>query len=315
MNFSRLGSRCFLLLCLLTLLKNDGTAQDDLYDVPQDEFIRQWDTVSFEMASLSLEETPTWHAMVTNIPGDWLRSVNVIFRSESVPTLLGIGALTGVLAITDKESFRGTQTLSRESQFFRSGSGVLVRAGDAKYHLALAGGFALYGVVSGDRRALTTASQTVEALLAGGIVVQVLKRMTGRESPGASPNAQGKWRMFPNLGQYNRHQPQYYAFPSGHITTVTTTFTVLSENYPEATWIRPLGYSVISLVGVGLVAKGYHWYSDLPLGIALGYTFGKLVAHPERSEESPEPRGMLSNIRLLPVVTANGTGVACSLTF
>ena len=43
---------------------------------------------------------------------------------------------------------------------------------------------------------------------------------------------------------------------------------------------------MIGALGVGLVAKGMHWYSDLPLGLALGYVFGKTVTHPDTSEIS-----------------------------
>ena len=30
-----------------------------------------------------------------------------------------------------------------------------------------------------------------------------------------------------------------------------------------------------------MVNIGIHWYSDYPLGLALGYTFGMIAAHPE----------------------------------
>jgi len=32
------------------------------------------------------------------------------------------------------------------------------------------------------------------------------------------------------------------------------------------------------IVGIGLVAKGMHRYSDLPLGAAIGYPIGNLVS-------------------------------------
>jgi hypothetical protein len=53
------------------------------------------------------------------------------------------------------------------------------------------------------------------------------------------------------------------------------------NNYPEEKWIKPLGFTAIGLVGYSLVAKGWHWYSDLPLGFYLGYTIGNIVTPPE----------------------------------
>ncbi|MBF8248870.1 MAG: hypothetical protein HW374_1670, partial [Bacteroidetes bacterium] len=40
------------------------------------------------------------------------------------------------------------------------------------------------------------------------------------------------------------------------------TVIVISENYHEVTWIRPLGYVLTGLLGVGMVNNGIHWYSD-----------------------------------------------------
>ena len=76
------------------------------------------------------------------------------------------------------------------------------------------------------------------------------------------------------------HQPNYYSFPSGHIGTEIAAVTVIAENYPEVWWIRPLGYAGAACLASGLAGLQYHWWSDYPLGIALGYVFGMIAAHP-----------------------------------
>ena len=91
----------------------------------------------------------------------------------------------------------------------------------------------------------------------------------------------GKWILFPNQIEYAKHVPHYDAFPSGHIATALATLTVIAENYPEKTWIKWVGYPVIGSIAVGLVSTSIHWWSDIPLGMAIGYSFGMLVAHPE----------------------------------
>jgi membrane-associated phospholipid phosphatase len=299
---------------LLAVVHSGALSQDEIRELDL-EFSTLRPDLADPLGSITIpNDGPEWHSMISNLPGDWARSAKLVFREESVPALAGVAALTGVLVLSDKATLRGTRTLAHSSSFARAGLDRMVLAGDGRYHLALAGGFALYGFVADDHRALSTASQTVEAMLASGIVVQILKRVTGRESPGAGPEAVGKWRMFPNQKQYMHHQARYYAFPSGHITTITATATVLAENYPEASWLRPAGYGIVSLVGVGLAAKGYHWYSDLPLGIALGHMFGKLVSHSAQTDPPPESNA-LSHVRLLPAMTAAGPGVSCSLTF
>lgn len=314
MPHARLSHIVFAAICLLAALHSGVVAQEEVPDPNLELSPLGPDLANQQILPSITNDVPEWHAVVTNLPGDWARSAKLVFREETLPALAGIAVFTGVLVATDRATLRETRTLVHNSSFAKFGLERMVLAGDGRYQLVLAGGFALFGFVADDHRALSTASQTVEAMLASGIVVQILKRVSGRESPGAGPEATGKWRMLPNQKQYMHHQSRYYAFPSGHITTITATVTVLAENYPEASWLRPVGYGVIGLVGAGLAAKGYHWYSDLPLGIALGHMFGKLVAHSAQTDQ-PSQSSALSQVRLLPTMTAAGPGVSCSLTF
>ncbi|MDP4220958.1 MAG: phosphatase PAP2 family protein, partial [Bacteroidota bacterium] len=126
-----------------------------------------------------------------------------------------------------------------------------------------------------------TASQTAEVILACGGVVQLLKHLTGRESPFTATTPTGRWDFFPNQIEYAKHVPHFDAFPSGHIATAMATLQVIIENYPEKAWIKYVGYPIIGSIAVGLVSTSIHWWSDIPLGVVLGYTFGRLVAHPE----------------------------------
>ena len=73
------------------------------------------------------------------------------------------------------------------------------------------------------------------------------------------------------------------AFPSGHLATVMATVTVLADNYPEKKWIKPVGYSVVGLVGTAMVGNGVHWVGDYPLAIGLGYVFGKVAVKMNRT--------------------------------
>ena len=222
--------------------------------------------------------TLRWYSMFTNIPGDWFLTGESAFRPEGLPVMGGIALATGVLLLGDHESYAFSHGIYTRSADVRFASNQFLRAGDGKTTLEIAGAFALYGFVADDSRALRTASGTVEALLASGIAVQLFKRVAGRESPQVVTQGNGKWRPFPSIQTYNKNQPRYYAFPSGHLTTEMATLTVIAENYPEMKWIRPVGYSIVGLTGVSLVNKGWHWYSDFPLAIAMGYTFGPRLA-------------------------------------
>lgn len=221
---------------------------------------------------------PKWHEMFSNIPGDFYRLGQKAIDLNNLPVTLGLAGVTAVLIHNDRNTYWETRRRYRQSDFMHDASDLLVETGDGKYHFGLAGAFALYGLAFHDNRALRTASQTVEAVLATGISVQLLKRVTGRESPIAATKHRGRWKFFPRPNDYNRNPPGYYAYPSGHISTAMATLTVIMENYPEQRWLKPVGYTWIGLLGLGLVAKGMHWYSDLPLGITLGYAYGRIAA-------------------------------------
>jgi membrane-associated phospholipid phosphatase len=247
--------------------------------------------------------------MFTQVPNDWMRSAGLSMKSESVPAIAGVGVLTYSLLRTDKQTWRGTRRLYRSSPAFSDVSNYAVALGDGRLHLGIATAFAGYGWLWDDPKALRVASQTVETFLATGVTVQLLKRVTGRESPAAATShATGRWKFFPHPSLYDKHPPSYYAFPSGHISTSMATLTVIAENYPQEHWIKPVGYTLVGALGVGLVAKGMHWYSDLPVGIALGYLFGKVAANPSIPDlvKSANEKGV--DISVTPLIDGQGGG-------
>lgn len=218
--------------------------------------------------------------MITNLPSDWWRWSKEAFTAENIPLIAGISIMTAMTIITDYETWQPFKKEYERNEFFRFMCDRGVDMGDGKFQFGLAGAFALYGFAFSDDRALRTASQTVEVILACGGVVQLLKHITGRESPFVATTRTGRWDFFPNQIEYAKHVPHYDAFPSGHVATALATLTVIAENYPEATWIRYIGYPAVGLIAVGLVGQSIHWWSDYPLSIVLGYSFGMLVSHP-----------------------------------
>jgi membrane-associated phospholipid phosphatase len=255
--------------------------------------------------------------MMTNIPGDWVGVGSAAFRPANLPLLGGIALATGALMVADHPAYSFSHDLYLNSPGVKFASNQIIRAGDGRYSLGLAAAFAVYGFAWSDQRALRTASNTVEALVASGIAVQVLKHIAGRESPQVVHNGTGKWRPFPSLAVYNRNQPRYYAFPSGHITTAMATVTVIAENYPEVGWIRPAGYGIVGLTAIGLVNKGWHWYSDFPMALALGYTFGHIAAHRDDPSvgDGLTDSGEATALHVLPGAASGGAGVTLALTF
>ena len=146
--------------------------------------------------------------------------------------------------------------------------------GEGMPSIFLSMGMLTYGLIKDDYRSISTASQIFQATMAMGITTQILKRMAGRESPFVATEPGGAWHPFPNLITYQQNVPSHDAFPSGHMGTLMSTTVVIAANYPEKRWIKPVGYSVMTLVGLAMINNGVHWASDYPLAIGLGYVFG-----------------------------------------
>lgn len=273
------------------------------------------DVSLLQHSQLPRQDVPRWYDMFANIPNDWSRFGRISFSAERIPAVLGIGAATAFLIATDDATWKASDRWYRSSSAVYRASNIGVWIGDGFPQFGLAGAFALYGFAAGDHRALRTASQTTETILACGVVVQVLKHITGRESPVVSTAPGGVWRFFPNQIQYHKHVPHYDAYPSGHVATALATITVIAENYPEITWIRPVGYTLVGILAVSMVNAGIHWYSDYPLGLALGYTFGMLAAHPEGMEVGSTGKGDAVKFSLAPRLDPMIGGVQLTISF
>jgi hypothetical protein len=256
-----------------------------------------------------------WYSMITNIPGDWVTYYKQKIQPTSIPEFLGIGVLTAGLIVTDDATYEVSDQWYKNSKTVSDVSNFFVSLGDGKSQFALAGAFAAYGLVSNDQKALRTGSQIVQAVLASGAVVQLLKHITGRESPFTRSSPTGIWRFFPNQIEYAKHVPAYDAFPSGHICTALATVVVIAENYPETKWIRPVGYVISGLVGIGMVNRGIHWYSDYPLGLALGYAFGMIAAHPDGITVSESADASSKRVSVTPSIGEQGIGISMSIAF
>lgn len=301
----RVATSVFALVCFLFPPVMSGQSADSLGQVPPSQQVAS-------AVPVSVPAPVQWHSMFTRIPGDWARAGRQIFRPSSLSGFLAISGSTGILIATDDATWKWSDRLYQSSTPVQSVSDFFEYLGDGRPQFGLAGAFALYGFVGDDGKALRTGSQLVEAILACGVVIQVLKHTTGRESPIVSTQPGGKWDWLPNQIEYHRHVPKYDAYPSGHIATALATVTVVAENYPEWWWVRPVGYTIVGLIGVSMANTGIHWYSDYPLGLFLGYTFGMIAAHPEQEAASESPTSTLS---VGPAVLPSGTGIALTYHF
>jgi len=254
---------------------------------------------------------PKPFGFITDLPKDAAGIAVTAIRHKSINSLLIIGGSTLLLlpadqAITDGiRDFSGNIHFHAEEEYtdiinLKAGSTnisilkapknlntALYQIGQGFPSLLIGAGLFTYGKIKRDYRALSTANQLAESFILLGVSTQLLKRISGRQSPSNATAAGGKWHLLPSFKKFQNNTPNYDAFPSGHLATLMSTVTILAENYPEKKYIKPAGYSIIGLVGLAMINNNVHWISDYPLAIGLGYLCAMQVVKTKRRLINP----------------------------
>jgi hypothetical protein len=239
--------------------------------------------VQAEPSPTSASHDPTFLNMFTNIPDDLKDWWGITFSRENAPALAGTLGLTAAMIPTDYATwmavYRPTQDNPSLYNFFKGAE--LWSSG--LFQVTSSAIFLAWGA-TGNTRAMRTAWEIGESVLSSGVVVQLMKRATGRESPRSSLTRGGKWSSYPGEKPYTSSLRDYDAMPSGHMSSAFVIFQVIERNYPDQPWISYVGYPVMGIFALGCVGNNIHWFSDFPIAFALGYSFSKVVAyryHPE----------------------------------
>ena len=183
--------------------------------------------------------------------------------------------------------------------------------GDGTTDLLVAGGFLVHGLRARDNRALTTASEITTGLVSLGVYTHLLKRSFGRQTPSEATVPRGRWRPFPSMSDYNANVPAYDAMPSGHLAAAMSTVEIVALNYPEKRFVRPLGYSLMTVLSFAMINNGVHWASDYPLALLIGGGVARVVVARGRT-----PVGATSGAKRLgvtPILTPGAVGLSVSL--
>ena len=304
----------FLLLSVISLKAQ--SKKDTLVNMAwRDTFkVQKAQIVEMDSTSKMLYYRPKPFQFAKNIPSDLYLLGKTAFTKKNLPKFGAILAGTALLVVVDQPIIDAAQQFGRyvnldptrksktviEAKFGSFSVDVLdlpQNVNSAMYFIGegwpsilIASGFYSYGLIANDYRALQTTSQLTEMFFTLAITTQFIKRITGRQSPirvdagsdglpggPSNPIPGGAWRPFTSPKKYQKNVSNYDAFPSGHMATVMATITILSGNYPDNKYIKPVGYTLIGLMGYSMLNNGVHWISDYPLAIAIGYTCGKIA--------------------------------------
>ena len=252
---------------------------------------------------------PTPFEFATTLPQNAWRFLDSSFSTKYLNAWGIIILSTGVLIVYDQKITNQVQRFGRflglgnnenTVATLRVGGSPLLRRpsdvgsamyfiGDGWVTIGFMSGFFVTGLVKDSPRSLQVASQLFQGLLLTGLTTQIIKRSTGRESPIRSSKPGGRWKFFPKTSDYQETISKYDAFPSGHLATTMTTFMILSENYPEYHFIKPIGITAMALLSFQMVNNSVHWAGDYPLALGIGYMIGKTIVENGREKLNKDP--------------------------
>ncbi|MBC7421235.1 MAG: phosphatase PAP2 family protein [Bdellovibrio sp.] len=282
-------------------------------------------TANFESEVIQVKE------VITEIPHTSWMGIKKSFSKESLPAWAAVVSSTLILLNNDEVILKDVQRYGRDSgignndntkAFWTLGEIDIIRLptdfgsftyflGDGLIHGGIAAGFLINGYANKNSRAANTGLQLAHGMIISTFFNQFLKRTFGRESPYVKSEPFGKWSPYPSIPEYQSRTSKYDAMPSGHIMTTTLVFTVINENYPEYSHVTiPLGLTWGTLLMLGMVNNGVHWASDYPLGIAMGYVFGKASAQLGKKPKTEAEKKSTKEWLVMPTVDSRGSGLA-----
>jgi membrane-associated phospholipid phosphatase len=186
-------------------------------------------------------------------------------------------AATGLLVVNDEGIYEGFKTFQGDNPWVDKVSPAVSLLGDWGVDCGIAGLFFLGGVIARDRQARDTGLMAWETLLHTGLLVQVVKHLSGRQRPSVEGGRDYWHGPSAFFKRYDGYFSNYDSFFSGHTVSAWGLATVIAESYRDRTWVPPLCYGLATLVGLSRLTEDAHWLSDVFLGAVIGYAVGKMV--------------------------------------
>jgi membrane-associated phospholipid phosphatase len=216
--------------------------------------------------------------------------------------------MTAVMFHYDQQTYDDLYSWKMNNKIVKNASPVITNLGDGTFSVGLFGGFAGYGLIFKDKKAVEVGKIGIESFLLTGISVQLFKYLCGRERPSAATRPGGFWHgpfAYLREPKGGKGISSFDAFPSGHTTTAFAAATTISDFYTES-WVSYTCYSLASFVAVSRVMERTHWLSDCFVGAIIGHYGTKLV---ERLNDGS------SCVSLLPQADERQYGLLLSVKF
>lgn len=264
------------LLLVFLLLLNFSTLFSHDYEKKDDPEIEESNTKEND-------DDPFFKALLKDEGEIWTAPLR--FSLKDWALVAGMSVFTGYLISKDESIYSRFKAYQEKNKWVDDLSPMMTLLGDGNVSLGISGFFYLSGFVIKDEKAKDTGKLVLMSLIHSGVVVQLLKHLTGRQRPEAE-NGIDRWDGPSGfLKRYKDNRDMYYdSFPSGHTITVWSTATVIAHQYNKSVFVPILSYGLATLSGLSRITEDTHWLSDVFVGAVLGFAIGKFV-YKKRSQK------------------------------
>ena len=266
-------------LFLLLLISFLAKSQDDIRKV------NSTDNKEWILKSIATDQAHLWTSPLRMKKKDFL-------------IVLPILTLTAASIVYDEQIYCNFKKFQKNNRWVGNVSPIVSYMGGKKALIGVSTLLLAGGVVFEKEKTKRTALMSYQTLIHTGIVVQIMKHISGRQRPNVE-NGTDKWNgPLVLFKDYSNSFSRYSSFPSGHTIMAWGFATVISEQYKEHhTWVPYICYTLASAAGLSRITEGSHWFSDVIIGSSMGYAIGRYITRKHRH----------TNWTLLPSFSSNKT--------
>jgi membrane-associated phospholipid phosphatase len=194
------------------------------------------------------------------------------------------GVASTVLIITTNTDYYVHNYFYEHEQFGNAAMPIIRYA--IYFPFVTGGSLYAYGKLNKDDRAVAASFAVFQSSIIALVYNSLLKAITGRPHPDWQDSTDMK-----SLSKTFRfgflRGGVWWGWPSGHTSSMMAIVSALTNFYPEKTWLKITGYSLVAYMMFGVSSLhrgGMHWFSDAVAAALMSYAIGSTIGKYYRSK-------------------------------
>ncbi len=220
------------------------------------------------------ERPVSWKLLLPNLIHDqeqiWTFPARLVQGQSLLPAAAVLGSAAGLVALDPIEA-----GYFHRSSTFQGFNGVFTSNVTIAGTIATPASFYLMGLLRRDAKMQRTALFAAEAIADSEVVATFLKDTTRRVRPSGVPSGGNYYDSWFESGGGPLNSNG--GFPSGHTIAAFSVATVVARRYGNHRWVPYVAYGLAAVVGFSRLSLSAHFFSDVFVGGALGYSISRFA--------------------------------------